>query len=135
MKNSEISRALAIIALYENMLNGGFKARAYDKASRIIDSLSEEIFNMYEHGGLDEILGIPGVGEGIGKKIVELLTTGRIKHLENLKKKIPVNVEELSYLEGVGPKSIKILWQKLKIKSISELEEAGQIAQVIEKIS
>lgn len=126
MKNSEISRALAIIALYENILNGGFKARAYDKASRIIDSLSEEIFNMYERGGLDEILRIPGVGEGIGKKIVELLTTGRIKYLENLKKKIPVNVEELSYLEGVGPKSIKILWQKLKIKSISELEEAAK---------
>jgi DNA polymerase (family 10) len=126
MRNSEISRVLAVIAMYENMLDGGFKARAYDKASRIIDSLSEEISHMYERGGLEEILKIHGVGEGIGKKIVELLTTGNLKHLENLKKKIPVNVEELSGLEGIGPKSIKIFWQKLKIKSISELEEAAK---------
>ncbi|MGD2106578.1 MAG: DNA polymerase/3'-5' exonuclease PolX [Nitrosopumilaceae archaeon] len=132
MKNSEISKVLAIIGLYENLLNGGFKARAYDNANRVVDSLSEEISIIYERGGLDEILKIPGIGQGIGKKIEEMLTTGKSKHLENLKKKIPVDVEELMGLEGVGPKSVKTLWQKLKIKSISELEEAARSHKIQE---
>jgi DNA polymerase (family 10) len=132
LKNSEISKVLAIIGLYENLLNGGFKARAYDNANRVVDSLSEEISIIYERGGLDEILKIPGIGQGIGKKIEEMLTTGKSKHLENLKKKIPVDVEELMGLEGVGPKSVKTLWQKLKIKSISELEEAARSHKIQE---
>ena len=74
MRNSEISQVLAVIAMYENILDGGFKARAYDKASRVITSLSEDISHMYEIGGLEEILNIPGVGEGIGKKIDSIKT-------------------------------------------------------------
>ncbi len=126
MKNSNISGILSLISIYENMQDGGFKARAYDRASRIIDSMSEELSDMYERGGLDEILKIPGIGEGIGKKIVDLITTGKTNHLENLKKKIPVDVEELTELEGIGPKTIKTLWQKFKIKSVLELEKAAR---------
>lgn len=125
MKNSDISRILSLISLYESVQNGGFKSRAYDKASRIINSTTEELSDMYQRGGLDEILKISGIGEGIGKKIVELVTTGKSKHLENLKNKIPVDIEGLSQLEGVGPKKIKLFWQKLGIKSIAELEEAA----------
>lgn len=134
MKNSEISKVLSIISLYESIQDGGFKSRAYDRASRVIESMSVQISDLYEKDGIKEILKIPGIGEGIGKKIIELITTGKINHLESLKKKIPVKVEELSQLEGVGPKKIKLLWQTLKIKSISDLEKAARNKK-IQKLS
>jgi len=134
LKNSEISKVLSIISLYESIQDGGFKSRAYDRASRVIESMSVQISDLYEKDGIKEILKIPGIGEGIGKKIIELITTGKINHLESLKKKIPVKVEELSQLEGVGPKKIKLLWQTLKIKSISDLEKAARNKK-IQKLS
>lgn len=124
MKNSEISQILSLIAIYEDMLDGGFKSRAYEKASRIIDSLSEELSDIYQSGGFEAILDIPGIGEGIGKKIIDLIEKGTTKHLEDLRKKIPVDVEALSKVEGIGPKKIKIFWKKLKIKNIEDLKNA-----------
>ncbi len=126
MKNSEISRILYIISVYEDMMDGGFKARAYEKATRTIDSLTEEVSDIYKRGGIDALMEIPGIGEGIAKKIADLLTTGKTKHLEDMKKKIPVDVENLIELEGVGPKTIKTLWQKLKIRNIEQLEKAAR---------
>lgn len=133
MKNSEISRILSIIAVYEDMMDGFFKARAYEKAARTIDSLTEELEDVYKRGGTGALMNIPGIGQAIAEKIEDLLTTGKTKHLEHLKKKIPVNVEELIQLEGVGPKTIKTLWQKLKIKNIAQLEKAAK-AHKIQKL-
>lgn len=126
MRNSEISRVLYIISVYEDMMDGGFKARAYEKASRTVDSLTEELSETYKRGGIDGLMEIPGIGEGIAKKIEDLIKTGKTKHLEDLKRKIPVDVENLIELEGVGPKTIKILWQKLKIRNVSQLEKAAR---------
>lgn len=134
MKNSEIAKNLWLISIYENMQNSDFKARAYEKASRIIESLPEELAHIYDRGGMEEILKIPGIGKGIGKKIEDFLTVGKTKHLERLKKNIPVEVEEILKLEGIGPKTIKVLWEKLKVKSISDLKKAAQNHQ-IQKIS
>lgn len=130
MKNSEISRILSMISIYEDMSNGGFKARAYERASRAIDSVAQELSETYNDGGMDALMEIPGIGEGIAQKIVDLLTTGKTKHLEELKQKIPVDVEELSKLEGIGPKSIKVLWEEMKIKNILELEQAARSHEI-----
>lgn len=124
MKNSEIARVLYILSVYEDMMEGGFKARAYERASRTIEGLTQELSEVYNRGGVDALMEIPDIGEGIAKKIADLLTKGKTKHLEDMKKKIPVEVEELIELEGVGPKTIKTLWQKLKVKNISDLEKA-----------
>lgn len=126
MKNSEISKILYILSVYEDMMDGGFKARAYEKASRVVDSLTEELSEIYKRGGIDGLMEVEGIGEGIAKKIEDLLKTGKTKHLEDVKKKIPVDVEGLIELEGVGPKTIKILWQKLKIKNVQQLEKAAR---------
>lgn len=126
MRNSEVSRVLQIIAVYEDMTDGFFKARAYEKAARTIDSLTEELDDIYKRGGVDELMKIPGIGIAIAGKIEELLTKGKTGHLESLKKKIPVDVEGLIELEGVGPKTIKTLWQKLRIKNVAQLERAAK---------
>ncbi|MBI4894691.1 MAG: DNA polymerase/3'-5' exonuclease PolX [Candidatus Aenigmarchaeota archaeon] len=132
MRNSEIARVLRIISVYEDMMDGFFKARAYDRAARAIESLTEEAEDIYRRGGKEELMKIPGIGLAISEKIGDLIETGRTEHLEELKKRLPVDVEDLMGLEGVGPKTIKTLWQKLKIRDIAGLEKAARGGKIRE---
>lgn len=115
------------------MKNVPFKPRAYEKAAGVIDGLEEEVVDIYKTGGKKALEAIPGVGISIAEKIEELLGTGRVKYLEGLERKTPVDLEGLSRVEGLGPKSIKTLYQKLDIRTIAELEaaaKAGKIAKL-----
>ena len=124
MRNYEIASILSKVAIYLEMDDVQFKPRAYEKAARSIEALEEDVEEMYSKGGLGALMEIPTVGEGIAKKIEELLTTGKLRYYEGLKKKIPVDLDSLSGIGGLGPKKIKFLWQHLKIKNIDDLEMA-----------
>src|SRR5918995_1129017 len=137
--NAAISRVLRQIAYLieleegaqdnnKNKPNTVFKIRAYRRTADVIENLSsnvEEIYNKWKLKGLSEI---PSVGKAIALKIDELLTTGKIEYFEELKKKTPINVEEFYHLEGIGigPRTVKILHDRLGIKSLSELEKAAE---------
>ena len=124
MRNSEIEQILNNIAILLGMDDVPFKPRAYEKAARSIEAQEGDLEDMYKGGGLKALMEIPGVGESIAKKIEELLKTGKIQYYEDLKKKVPVDLDSLSRIEGLGPKKIKALWQELKIKNADDLEKA-----------
>lgn len=126
MINQELAKIFSEIALYLEMENIPFKPQAYEKAALALESLSEDVKDIYQKGGREAIDKIPGVGESIADKIIEYIETGKIKYYEDYKKKMPVNIEELTAVEGVGPKTVKVLWQKLKIKNLEELEKAAK---------
>ncbi len=98
-----------------------FKFQAYFRAARSIDALTDEIDLYVQQDRLREI---PGVGEGLAEKITELVTTGKLKYLEELKKSFPESLLQLLQIQGLGPKKVKILYEKLKIKSVADLEKA-----------
>ncbi len=130
MNNEEIAKILHEIALYLEMKEVAFKPRAYEKAGRVIEALEEDVADIYKKGGLKGLEDIPAVGRGIGERIEEYLKTGRVKDYERLKKQIPVDIKALSAVEGVGPKLIKLFYQKLKIKSINDLEKAAKAGKL-----
>jgi DNA polymerase (family 10) len=68
---------------------------------------------------------IPGIGKNIAEKIKELIETGKLEYYEELKRETPVDLESFSGVKGLGPKTIKILWQKMEIKDIDDLEKAA----------
>lgn len=123
MKNSEISKILYEIAEMLEMQGVQFKPKAYEKAARTIESLSEDIEDVYKRGELQEL---PGVGEGIAQKIEELIKTGKLKYYEQLKKEMPVNVGELIHVPGLGPKRIMLLYKKLGVKTLADLKKAAE---------
>lgn len=125
MINNQIAKILREIAAYLDMSGVAFKPRAYEKAAYAIDGLEEDIRDIYKKGGLKALENIPGVGESIGEKIEEYLKTGKIKYYEKLRKKMPVDLENLLTIEGLGPKMIKKLYNKLKVKTIEDLEKAA----------
>jgi len=127
VKNADIAKAMRNIAFLtevDDEPNAQFKARAYHKAADIITNLPENIADVYSSQGIEGLLEIPSIGKAIASKIEEYVKKGKIGHLEDLKNKIPINVDELYGIKGVGPKTIKILYDKLQIKDLAELEKA-----------
>src|SRR3990167_8227525 len=126
MTNQEIAKILREMSELYEMEGVLFKPRAYEKAALGVEALDKEAKEIYKEGGAGALLRIPGVGKGIAYHIELLLKKGRFPEYEKLKKKIPVNISELTAVEGVGPKMIKVLYQKLKIKNLKNLERAAK---------
>ena len=119
MKNLLIAKILNNIADILELQGVEFKPQAYRKAALSVEGLAEDIQEIYERGGLQKI---PGVGEKIAEKIEEIIKTGKLQYYETLKKEIKIDIEALNGISGLGPKKIKILYQKLNVKNVKDLE-------------
>ena len=97
MNNAEISQIfLEIVELLKLKKDNIFKIRAYEKAARAIAELPVDVKQLVDEGRLKEI---PGVGEAINKKVIELVTTGKLDFYERLKAEFP---EKESSVRGKG---------------------------------
>jgi DNA polymerase (family 10) len=105
--------------------NVQFRARAYYRAADTIASLQENVIDIYVRYGVDGLLEIPSVGKAIASKIEEYLKRGKIKQLEELKSKVPIDIDELYGIEGIGPKTMKMFYDKLQIRTLADLEKAA----------
>jgi len=124
MKNEKIAKILFEIGEYLELDNIPFKPRAYQMAALSIDNLEEDIQGIYNEKGIKGVLEIQGVGKGIALKIEEYLKTGKIKYLEELRRKKTIDVKNLLKVEGLGPKRINFLNKELGITNILELKQA-----------
>jgi len=124
MKNQEIAKIFYEIAYFLEMEDVKFKPYAYEKAALTLEGLEKDVDEIYKKEGFEGLRKIPGVGESIAKKIEEYLKTGKIQYYEDYKKKYPINLDELMGIEGLGPKRLKVLYEKLGIKNLKDLEEA-----------
>ncbi|MFO8051733.1 MAG: DNA polymerase/3'-5' exonuclease PolX [Thermoplasmatota archaeon] len=127
MKNKEIARILDEIADLYEMREVEFKPRAYRNAAQSIRALGEDIEDVKERGNLEDI---PGVGSSIADKIREYIDTGTIKKWEDLKEDFPMDLEELTSVESLGPKKAKVLFEELDIKSLEDLKEAARKGKI-----
>lgn len=130
MTNQELSKILYEMSLLLEMQDVEFKPRAFEKASLSIAALDTDAGDIYKKGGLAALEDIPDVGRGIAERIEEYLKTGHVRDYEALKKKVPVDLEGLKRIEGLGPKKIKLLWQKLRIRTVRDLERQARAGNV-----
>ncbi|WP_456433839.1 DNA polymerase/3'-5' exonuclease PolX [Thermosulfuriphilus sp.] len=122
MKNKDVAEILRnIAALLEIKGDNPFRVRAYQRAAQNIESLTTDVAELAQAGKLERI---PGVGKDLAAKIKEIIATGTCPKYEELKQKIPPELITLLSIPGVGPKTAKLLYEKLGIKSIEELERA-----------
>jgi DNA polymerase (family X) len=129
-KNSDAAKILREIAFILQTIedrepNVIFKIRSYNRAADELENLSSDIGDIYERGKLKGLLKIPSIGKAIATKLEEYITSGRMHYYEELKKKLPIEVSEFLRLEGIGPKTIKTLYDKLGIVSIADLQNAA----------
>lgn len=126
MFNQKLAKILREFTSFLEMEETAFKPRAYLKAAESLESLDKEVNEIYKKNGEKALLEIAGVGRGIAEKIIEYIKTGKIKEYEKLKKKYPVDIDELNKIEGVGSKIIKLLYKNLKIKNLDELKKSAE---------
>ncbi len=130
-KNKELAKILNRIADFLE-LKGElvYKINAYRKAARVIESLTEDIEDIYREGRIYEI---PGVGERIAKKIREFIETGTIGKYEELRKEFPEELVMLLDIPNLGPKTLKLAYEKLGVRSLEDLQrvlEDGSLASL-----
>ena len=126
ISNEEICKILRELSIFYEIKDIEFKSRAIDKALHNIEALDKNLKDIYLEKGIDGLKEIPGIGQGIAERIEEILKTGTLLEYEKYKKEIPIDIENLIKIEGVGPKTIAALWQRLKIKNVDELEKAAK---------
>ena len=123
MKNQLVASILNEVADLMEMDSVDFRTKAYRRAAHTVEIQSEPIEEIRTHGKLTEL---PGVGAKIAKKIEEIIDTGSLEYLENLKREFPVDYDELMTVEGLGPKSIRQLYQELGVKTLDNLEKQAK---------
>ncbi len=131
MTNAEtISHILTEFSYRDEMLGIPFKPRAYQLAAESVDALKDEVEGAWKKGGIKALKELPGIGQSIAEKIDEYFRTGKITEYAKMKKEFPVDIWELSRIEGLGPKHIQDLYNYLKIKNIDDLKHALAARQI-----
>ncbi len=122
MTNDEISEVFRNIGnLLQIKGDDSFRARIYDRAAETIDELSLDLHGLAEEGKLQSI---PGIGNAIEQKIIEMLETGQCRFYDNLVQEMGIEVLDLIVIRGVGVKTAGRFYQELGVKSLSDLREA-----------
>jgi len=127
MKNQEIAQLLYEIADFLEIEDVEYKPRAYRTAARNVESLSEPVEDVYERGELEAI---DGVGESIAEKIADYLETGQPAYYEELKADLPIDIEAITSVSGVGPKTAKKLYFELGVTTLEDLERAADAGEI-----
>ncbi|MFO7977809.1 MAG: helix-hairpin-helix domain-containing protein, partial [Bacteroidales bacterium] len=127
--NKEIARMLNEVAdLLDLKAESPFRIRSYREAARTIAGMSSPVISLA--GEKKQIQALPGLGSSMAEKIEEIATTGSLSQLEELHQQIPASLIEIMKLEQLGPRRTRLLHDKLKISTISELEEAARQGRI-----
>ena len=129
MKNKELADLFEKMAdILEFKGENPFKISAYRKASRIIGDLTRDIEEVAESGQLKDI---PGIGEGMARKIVEYLKTGKISKFEEEREGVSDELIAVMDIPGMGPKTLSMLHKEKGISNLSQLEKAAEDGSLI----
>jgi DNA polymerase (family X) len=96
-----------------------FRVRAYRRAARVIEGLPKAAGSLLKAGR--DLSDLPGIGKDLAGKIAEIVETGHFDLLDTLKKKLPGELGDMAALPGLGPKRIKLLYDKLKVRTLDDL--------------
>ncbi len=118
-----------IATLLELKGENPFKIKAYKNGADVVRDYDGDIIHLAAN---NELKGIKGIGSALQDKLHELATTGELEFYQNLRGEFPATIFELFEIQGLGPKKIKALYQKLDITSIASLKEACETDRIKE---
>jgi len=116
----DMLRELAELTTLDEGDPQSFRVRAYESAAHAIEAQATDLGRMT----VQELQKIEGIGKGTSAKIRELLDTGRVQRLEELRGKHPASVVALLRIPGLGPKAVNKLRMELGLQSVDDLRQA-----------
>jgi DNA polymerase (family 10) len=126
MENREIARLLAETAdLMEIAAEDSFRIRSYRNGAAAIESLPDRVEDIF-HDPSRKITEVPGIGKGLAAVIGEILVRGSFERRDHLLERYPPTALELLKIQGLGPKSIALIWEHYRVSTIDGLEKLCQ---------
>ncbi|AGB38322.1 DNA polymerase/3'-5' exonuclease PolX [Natronococcus occultus] len=107
-----------------------YKPRAYRRAAESVRAHPTPIADYVAADDRESIETIDHVGDAIASKIVEYVETGSIEELEELRAELPIDIADLTRIEGVGPKTAGKLYRELGIQTLDDLEDAAEAGEI-----
>lgn len=118
MHNYEIAEYFSLLAkLMDIHGENPFKTKSYANAAFTLDKLTDPVSEMDPA----QLFSIRGIGEAIGKKVQQIITTKHLDLLDEYIQKTPPGILEMIKIKGLGPKKIATIWKELEIESVGEL--------------
>lgn len=123
MTNAKIAKIFHEIGeILELQGENQFRVRAYHQGAKVIEFHPQPLSQVYIQGGREALMAIPGVGEALADKVIELLETNRLYFYEKLIKKVPPVLLEIANIPGVGPKTAQKVVNAFKPKDLDDLK-------------
>jgi len=123
VQNAEIASMFDQTAdLLEIKGENQFRVRAYRRAARTIDGLPQSLRSLL--AAQADLSELPGIGKDLASKISGIVQRGHFDLLDRLKKKLPGELGEMAALPGLGPKRIRLLYDKAKVRTFDDLRRA-----------
>lgn len=120
--NVALARIFSEMAAALELLGANpFRVNAHQKVSRVLEGLSDDVGTMAD---MKSLTAIDGIGEGSAKKILEYLETGRVSEHDELMTEIPAGLLEVMNVPGLGPKTVKLLWERAGVTDMPSLKAA-----------
>ncbi|HVV44019.1 MAG TPA: nucleotidyltransferase domain-containing protein, partial [Bryobacteraceae bacterium] len=124
MENREYARILYETAdLMEIAGDDGFRIRSYRNGAAAIEGYPERIADILANPDA-KITNVPGIGKGLAAVLAEIDQRGSCERRDELLLKFPPAALDFLKIQGLGPKSIAVLFEHLAIKTVDELEQA-----------
>lgn len=105
-----------------------FRIRAYRNAARTLGQFGTDMATLIAQGRT--LPRIPGIGEDLTRKILEIVATGRCEMLERLRREVPSGITDLLHIRGLGPKRVRALWHDLGVRTPGELVQAARAGRI-----
>ncbi|MFG0329092.1 MAG: DNA polymerase/3'-5' exonuclease PolX [Phycisphaerales bacterium] len=102
-----------------------FRVNAHSRVARVIRDVSFDLESFVKEEpdtALKRLQTIDGVGKGSAEKIIEFIETGRVREHQELLKEVPLGLFKILQIPGLGPKTVRLMWQELGITKLSELK-------------
>lgn len=130
LSNADVAQALREMALFLEMDGVPFKPQAYERAADTVLGLVQPIADIHARGGERALTMLPGIGKGIAGRIAGLLKTGEMADLEELRRRTPVDLLELTAVDGIGPRAVRELWDELGVRDVDDLKRAARLGRL-----
>lgn len=103
----------------------GFRVNAHAKVARVVEGLTSDLGELARSDdALKSLEAIDGIGKSSAQKIIEFATGGSVKDLDSLRGSVPDGLREVMKVPGLGPKTVRRLWQEAEVESLEDLEAA-----------
>ena len=129
MENSRVADVFEQIAdILEIQGENPFRVRSYRNAARAVADLAEPLADLAARGA--DLTELPGIGASLAAKIHEVLASGTCAMLDDLRKQLPPHLPDLLGVKGLGPKKVKVLYERLGIASLDDLKAAAEAGRI-----